>query len=102
MIYCFDLDGTLCTNTNGNYIEAKPIEDRILFVNKLYEQKNKIIIDTARGSTTKIDWYDLTKNQLNSWGLKYHVLRVGVKLNYDILIDDKCINDKLFFIEHGK
>jgi hypothetical protein len=102
MIYCFDLDGTLCTNTNGIYSEAKPFYDRITIVNELYESGNTIIIDTARGSTTKINWYELTEKQLNEWGVKYHNLRVGVKLNFDILIDDKCINDTLFFKNNGK
>ena len=97
--YCFDLDGTLCTNTDGDYINAKPILSRIKKLNELHENDNKIIIDTARGSTTGIDWYELTKTQLNEWGVNYHNLRVGVKLNADIFVDDKGINDKLFFNE---
>ena len=97
MIYCFDLDGTLCSNTFGEYEKAEPIETRISQVNKLYELGNEIIIDTARGSTTGIDWFEITKKQLESWGVNYHKLRVGVKLHFDLLIDDKCINDKVFF-----
>ena len=97
MIYCFDLDGTLCTNTEGEYSKASPYLDRIDIVNSLYDSGNTILIDTARVSTTKINWYELTENQLKEWGIKYHTLRVGVKLNFDILIDDKCINDTLFF-----
>lgn len=100
MIYCFDLDGTLCTNTNGNYENALPYTQRIKFVNNLYDEGNTILIDTARGSTTKIDWYDLTKKQLKNWGVKYNTLRVGIKLNADIFIDDKGINDNDFF-KHG-
>jgi hypothetical protein len=97
MIYCFDLDGTLCTNTNGNYESAEPFYDRIKVVNELYENGDTILIDTARGGTTGIDWYKFTESQLLKWGVKYHQLRVGIKLNFDILIDDKCINDRLFF-----
>jgi hypothetical protein len=100
MIYCFDLDGTLCTNTNGNYENALPYTQRIKFVNNLYDEGNTILIDTARGSTTKIDWYDLTKKQLKNWGVKYNTLRVGIKLNADMFIDDKGINDNDFF-KHG-
>ena len=42
MIYCFDLDGTLVTNTedeNGNmhYTEAQPIPEAINRLRKLYE-----------------------------------------------------------------
>jgi len=98
MTYCFDLDGTLCTNTEGEYNKAEPFLDRISVVNNLYDLGNTILIDTARGSTTKIDWYELTEKQLKEWGVKYSELRVGVKLNFDILVDDKCINDKNFFI----
>jgi hypothetical protein len=97
MIYCFDLDGTLCTNTEGSYENATPFIERIGVVNKLYDDGNNIIIDTARGSTTGIDWFDLTKKQLEEWGVNYSKLRVGIKLNADIFIDDKGINDKLFF-----
>lgn len=97
MIYCFDLDGTLCTNTDGEYELAKPFHDRIKTVNDLFKSGNTIIIDTARGSTTKIDWSELTKKQLDMWGVMHNELRVGVKLNADVFIDDKGINDKMFF-----
>lgn len=97
MKYCFDLDGTLCTNTNGNYENATPYINRISLVNKLYEDGNLIHIDSARGSTTGIDWNNFTNLQLKSWGLKYHSLRTGVKIDADMFIDDKAIKDTLFF-----
>ena len=97
MIYCFDLDGTLCTNTNGKYDEAEPFHDRIAIVNKLYDEGHHILIDTARGSTTGIDWTAVTKEQLNKWGTKYHTLRAGVKLTADLYIDDKGINADIYF-----
>lgn len=96
-IICFDLDGTLCTNTDGDYEKAQPINERIAIVNKLFEEGNTILIDTARGSTTGKEWAELTKNQLKDWGVKYHTLRVGIKLHADVFVDDKGINDKLFF-----
>ena len=95
--YCFDLDGTLCTNTEGDYESALPYTERISIVNDLYEKGNTIIIETARGSKTGIDWNQITKNQLNKWGISYHKLRAGVKIAADIYIDDKGINDKSFF-----
>ena len=94
---CFDLDGTLCTNTNGDYDNAQPIQERIDVVNKLFADGNKIIIDTARGSTTGIDWAKLTEKQLNKWGVQYNYLQVGAKLHADVFVDDKGINDELFF-----
>jgi hypothetical protein len=96
-IYCFDLDGTLCTNTEGDYENALPYSERISIVNDLYDKGNTIIIETARGSKTGIDWYLITENQLKNWGLSYHKLRAGVKIPADIYIDDKGINDKSFF-----
>jgi hypothetical protein len=97
MIYCFDLDGTLCTNTNGNYESAEPFYDRINVVNGLYENGDTILIDTARGSTTGINWYNFTESQLLKWGVKFHTLRTGIKFNFDLLIDDKSVNDNFFF-----
>ena len=88
--YCFDLDGTLCTNTEGDYENALPYTERISIVNDLYEKGNTIIIETARGSKTGIDWNQITKNQLNKWGISYHKLRAGVKIA-------EGINDKSFF-----
>ena len=96
MNYCFDIDGTICTNTNGDYEKAKPFIDRIKIVNKLYIEGNKIIMFTARGSTTNLDWTELTEQQLKEWGVKYHELIFG-KPEADIFIDDKGISDKIFF-----
>ena len=42
------------------------------------------------------DFYDLTRNQLDSWGVKYHQLFLG-KPAGDKYIDDKGINDVEFF-----
>lgn len=97
MIYCFDLDGTLCTNTEGDYESASPFFYRIDVVNKLYDDGHTIVIETARGSSTGIDWNEVTKNQLESWGVKYHKLRVGIKIHADIFIDDKGVSDINFF-----
>lgn len=97
MIYCFDLDNTLCITVDGDYENSTPIQDRIDKVNKLHSEGNRIIIDTARGSVTGIDWFDLTKDQLDKWGLSYDELRVGIKKYADVYIDDKGITDTVFF-----
>ena len=98
MKYCFDIDGTICTNTNGDYESATPIENRINLINDLYEKENEIILFTARGRTTNIDWKELTEQQLQTWGVKYHKLLFG-KPEADIFVDDKAISDILFFKE---
>lgn len=91
MIYCFDIDGTLCTITDGEYAQAEPLIDRIAIVNALYDAGHKIKLFTARGSTTGIDWRDLTESQMKMWGVRYHQLILG-KPEADIFIDDKAFN----------
>ena len=46
--YCFDLDGVICNNTNGDYVNAQPSLDAVKKINSLYEKGNEIIIFTAR------------------------------------------------------
>lgn len=96
MIINVDIDGTVCTNTNGNYELAKPFIVNIQKINKLYDSGHHIVYWTARGSTTKIDWTELTAKQLKQWGAKYHKLVLG-KPHYDLYIDDKSINSMNFF-----
>lgn len=88
MIYCFDIDGTLCTNTDGDYELAQPDAARIGRVNALYDEGHRIVLYTARGSTTGIDWREFTEQQLASWGVRYHQLFLG-KPQADVYIDDR-------------
>jgi hypothetical protein len=99
MVYVFDIDGTICTNTNGNYLEAKPYAKRISVINKLYADNNTIVFHTARGMGRGKDpnlFLDLTKKQLEEWGVLYHFLQMG-KPSGDFYIDDKGIKDEDFF-----
>ena len=93
--YCFDLDGTLCTNTWGDYDKAVPYAECIDEVNRLFDKGNIIKIFTARGTTSKIDHTELTKMQLESWGCKYHELIMNIKPSADVIIDDIAINADL-------
>jgi hypothetical protein len=107
MRYVFDLDNTLCDTKkkedgSWNYLGAEPFEDRIQLVNKLFEEGNYIIIETARGCVSKKNWYEQTYNQLVSFGLKFNELRAGVKFNADYFIDDKAINSEDFFNGNNK
>ena len=101
MRYCFDIDGTICTQskrdyehevapTNHPYDKAVPWKKRIEKINKLYDEGHTIIYWTARGTVTKIDWIELTRQQLYDWGCKCHDVRVG-KPQYDLWIDDKSM-----------
>ena len=91
MRYCVDIDGTICTPTVGrDYHKAEPWQDRIKVLNKLYDEGHYIIYFTARAmgrfsdephliATTKAHevLFELTKEQLNAWGVKYHELIMG-------------------------
>jgi hypothetical protein len=85
-----DIDETICFyEEEREYSKAKPNLANIEKINILYNKGNKITYWTARGSMTGIDWYEVTKKQLNEWGCKYHFLSVGEKPAYDLLICDK-------------
>jgi histidinol phosphatase-like enzyme len=98
MLIYIDVDGVLCNNTYGLYEKAIPMKKNIKKINKLYNKGNQIIIWTARGSTSGIDWSELTKKQLKEWGVKYHEL-LDDKPSYDLIIEDRCINIKDLNIE---
>ena len=92
-----DIDDTICFYKDGldkfsskrNYKDAKPNLINIKKINTLYDNGEEITYWTARGSTTGLDWYEVTKTQLKKWGCKYHHLSVGEKPAYDLLICDK-------------
>jgi|TARA_R100001460_G_scaffold38432_6_gene72982 hypothetical protein len=95
-IYVFDIDGTICTNTNGDYEAATPYQEIVDKINELYESGNTIKMMTARGSTTGIDWTVLTERQLSEWGINYHELIMNKKPHADVFVDDKAINVSSF------
>lgn len=94
--YFIDLDNTLCTTEGNNYADSKPILERIRYVNELKNNGNNITIWTARGSTTGIDYTELTKQQLDTWNIKYDELLMK-KPSYDVYIDDKSFNVDSFW-----
>ena len=108
MKYIVDIDGTICDKPvcrqDGDYDTSIPKQDRISKINKLYDDGHEIIYLTARGmgrfndnvDLAKEAFYDLTENQLKSWGCKYHKLILG-KPSGDYYIDDKGINSDDFF-----
>jgi len=96
-----DIDETICYYSGKrNYPDALPFPDRIKKINSLYESGHEITYYTARGSTTGINWYDMTKLQLEKWGCKFHHLSVGKKPDYDLLICDKSVNSDIYFHEN--
>jgi uncharacterized HAD superfamily protein len=97
MKICFDIDGTICSNTNGEYYNAEPFPERIKRIHSLISEGHEIIFCTARGSETGIDWSDLTRTQLENWGLPSSNLFFG-KPSADQYVDDKGVSDTIFFI----
>lgn len=94
MIIYIDIDETIAnTPDDRDYSLAQPILENINKANKLYDDGNTIIYWTARGSVTGLDWKEVTENQLISWGVKYHDLKLG-KPAYDMFICDKALNTK--------
>ena len=101
MNYCFDLDGTICdtplrkSDNKPGYLESTPFPFMVEQVNRLYDDGHKIIIMTARGRGSGIDWTQLTREQLDRWGVKYHELEpMFHKPHADIFIDDKGIHSE--------
>ena len=104
LTYVFDIDGTICSPTKGDYGFAVPYMNRIKKINELYDDGHTIIFQTARGmgrSDNNVDYahtafYNFTRKQLIDWGVKFHDLFLG-KPAADVYIDDKGIDDEDFF-----
>jgi len=100
MIYCFDLDNTLCKTIDKDYSASTPIQEMIDRVNYLYDNDHEIVIFTARGmgkfkgNVDKVyeTYYELTESQIKRWGIRYTKLILG-KPSFDFFIDDK--NEKI-------
>jgi hypothetical protein len=105
-IYCIDIDNTICHTIGSDYVNAEPVYSRIDSINRLYDNGNTIKYFTARGmgrfndcsQLANNEFYQLTQNQLISWGCKYHSLILG-KPSADFYIDDKNLNLLEFFHE---
>jgi len=106
-----DIDNTICYYEGNDtkkmeYDKALPYKNRIDKINKLYDEGHKIIYWTARGSVSRVDYYQFTIDQLKSWGCIFHDLIVGyrdgnlchsTKPHFDMYICDKSWNSESFF-----
>ena len=91
MRYCFDIDGTICEG-GIEYKDTKPYLEVIDKINELYDEGHHIQFYTSRGTLSGKDWFKFTMDQLDSWGVKYHALKLG-KPHYDVFIDDKAMSN---------
>jgi CMP-N-acetylneuraminic acid synthetase len=89
---CCDIDGIIAEKTiNNDYSTARPLCDNIALINAAYYMGHEIILFTARGSLTNIDWRKETEKQMRAWGVRYSVLKFE-KPTADIYIDDRFVN----------
>ena len=90
-----DIDDTICTVKNRDFLNGEPHNEIIDKVNSLYDQGWKIIFATARGSKTcqtleqrEEKYRKITETWLKNNGVKYHELLFG-KPDADYYVDDK-------------
>jgi CMP-N-acetylneuraminic acid synthetase len=89
---CVDIDGIIASKDRGNdYAAAAPIAPNIQMINHLFERGLRIVLFTARGSKTGIDWTETTKGQLKEWGVRFSELRFE-KPYADYYVDDRNID----------
>ncbi len=90
--FCVDIDGVIATLTPQNdYTLAGPLTANIRRINRLHAAGNRIVLFTARGSMTGLDWSAVTQRQLREWGVAHHELRFG-KPAADFYIDDRMLS----------
>lgn len=90
--FVFDIDGVIATLTPENeYQKAQPIYQNISVINTLKARGNTIILNTARGFITGIDWETLTRKQMADWNVQYDRLLFG-KPAGDYYVDDRMIS----------
>lgn len=100
-IFVFDIDGVIAMKREDlDYGQAGPNEKMIKIINQLHDWGNRIVLFTARGYVTKIDWREVTENQMKTWGVKYDELHMG-KPNADFYVDDKMLSLEFLYDEFG-
>lgn len=91
-IFCFDIDGVIANLVpDGRYHLATPRPTTIETIRTLYATGCRIVLFTARGSATGLDWQGVTQQQMAAWGVPYHELRFG-KPAAEYYIDDRLIS----------
>lgn len=97
--FVFDIDGVIALKrADLDYAMSEPNEKMIRIINHLYDLGNEIILFTARGYVTGVDWAEVTKKQMESWHVKYHELHFG-KPNADYYVDDKMLDMQFLYDE---
>ncbi|MCR5655741.1 MAG: acylneuraminate cytidylyltransferase family protein [Lachnospiraceae bacterium] len=99
--FVFDIDGVIAiARADLSYDKEDPNEKMIRVINRLYDWGNEIVLFTARGYVTGIDWRPVTEEQMAKWGVKYHELIMG-KPNATYYVDDRMLDFNFLVEEFG-
>lgn len=99
--FVFDIDGVIALKREDlDYGQALPNEKMIRIINQLYDMGNRIVLFTARGYVTGIDWREVTEKQMKDWGVHYHELHMG-KPNADFYVDDRMLSLEFLYRHFG-
>lgn len=86
--YFVDIDGTICKYrkfSDLNITKPEPIQSVIDLVNREYNNGSHIIITTARPE----EYRNFTITELQTIGIKYHQLVMGIGRGTRYIINDK-------------
>ena len=105
VIVC-DLDGTITKQGATSYETSEPSTQMKAALAAARRRGWQIVIDTARGycmsEQEREDIAELTRNQLDLWGIPYDHVRVGVKIAGALYIDDRsCTPQDFIDSVHG-
>ena len=91
MRYVVDIDGNLCKTEGLSYESATPLWGNIAKVRAVKAAGHEVVLFTARGTVTGIDWRPVTERQMQMWNVPYDELLFG-KPWADVYVDDKAVN----------
>lgn len=89
---CCDIDGVIAGKTaDNNYKNAVPMNANIELLRKLEAKGHEIVLYTARGYATGIDWKEVTETQMEQWRVPASKIVFG-KPDADFYVDDKLVS----------
>ena len=105
--WVWDIDGTICNESYGNYQDCLPIKNSIDILNALHDKGDEVILHTARGmkrfnndvALVYTNLYELTKNQLAVWGVRYDKLIMGKPVGIPVDSDGVIPAELIGYIE---
>jgi CMP-N,N'-diacetyllegionaminic acid synthase len=96
VIYCFDIDGTICSiEKPENYSNAAPNDAIIKKINQLFNDGNTVYLFTGRHMNKE----RVTKEWMERHNVKYHHVFFG-KPVADIYIDDLAVKPEEFLQQY--